>query len=147
MGLFSRITMVAAVAGALVTGAVAQTADSALPQGVEWAVSPAAVLKKLGWGHVGTQGDVGKGSATLTCNYDARGVLEKCHAINEFPVGFAFGNSAVGLSKRMKLKPTLSDGSSLTPGTITFEVAFRDEDRVRNRVGGSGLATYNQTRR
>jgi hypothetical protein len=129
----------AAAMAAFATTALAQTADTALPDGLQWTMSPASVLARWGWGGAGTQGDVGKGVAVVTCAYNARGVLSKCQAINEQPTGFLLGRTAISVAKRAKLKTTRSDGSALTPGTITFEVVFRDEDRSRSPRQTSGL--------
>jgi hypothetical protein len=123
---------------ACATTALAQVAEPGLPPGVEWAVSPASILAKTGWGRSGTQAEAGKGVAVVKCGYDARGLIGKCQALNERPTGFALGAAAVSVAQRAKLKATLSDGSPLTAGTITVEVVFRDEDR--SRLGGSSFS-------
>jgi hypothetical protein len=139
MGLSSRVAM-AAIAAALATTALAQTADTTLPQGVEWAVSPATLLEKTPWGRGGAQGQATQGAALVKCAYDARGALSQCEAIDERPAGYSFGKSAVALAKRARLKSALDDGSALTPGSITFVVMFREEDRSRNAPRTSGSA-------
>jgi hypothetical protein len=131
MALSSRIAM-AAVAAAFATTAWAQTADMPLPPGVEWAVSPATLLEKTPWGRGGKQGLADRGAALVKCAYDARGTLSQCEALDERPEGYAFGASAVALAKRARLKSALNDGSGLAPGSITFIVMFRDEDRSKS---------------
>jgi hypothetical protein len=121
----------AAVTAAFATTALAQTADTTLPPGVEWAVSPAVLLENTPWGRGGAQREATQGAALVKCAYDARGALRQCEAIDERPAGYSFGKSAVALAKRAKLKSTLGDGSALTPGSITFVVMFREEDRSR----------------
>ena len=136
MGLSFRIAM-AGVAAAFATTALAQTAETALPPGMEWAVSPASILVKTGWGRSATQAKAERGAVLVKCAYNARGAISQCQAVDERPAGFALGASAVAVARRARLKPTLSDGSALTPGSITFVVIFRDADRL----GGSGAGS------
>ena len=138
MGLSFRIAM-AAVMAAFATSALAQTAETTLPAGVEWAVSPAALLEKTPWGRGGAQAQATQGAALVKCAYNATGALSQCESIDERPAGYSFGKSAVALAKRARLKSTLGDGYGLTPGNITFIVIFREEDRskIAKRTSGS----------
>ena len=137
MGLISRIP-VGAAAAAFATTALAQTVETALPPGMEWAVSPASILVKSGWGRSVKQANAERGAVLVKCAYDAKGALSKCQALDGRPAGFFLGASAVAVARRARLKPTLIDGSSLTPGSVTFIVMLLDADRLGRPQEGTG---------
>ena len=132
MKLRSHTAMVA-IAATFATAAVAQNAEPPLPQGLQWAVSPQVYLAKWGWGNEHQK--AAKGAALVTCDYDARGVLKKCFGIDENPANSGLARIAAAVAQEeSKLKTKLSDGSALTPGTFTFVVVFRSEDKVKSRL-------------
>ena len=70
------------------------------------------------------------GSATLKCNHDAQGQLSGCKVTEQSRPDKGFGDAALRLARTFRLRPTLSDGSPLTAGEITFKVPF-DYDRLQ----------------
>lgn len=117
----------------------AQSSPAVAPPSVQWVQTPSAKLDPLNWPERALR--LGRnGEATLRCAHDAAGVLSDCHVVHETPSGYAFGQAAVRMAKAFRLKPTLSDGSALMPGEVTFPVdfnvaEFRDPRFRRNAVG------------
>lgn len=65
------------------------------------------------------------GMAILKCAHDESGALSQCRVLSETPPDLGFGNEAVRLARRARLRATLPDGSALKAGEITFPVPFR----------------------
>ena len=131
----------AAVLGAVftvtfATAASTQSPAPAAPPSVQWVQTPSATLDPLNWPERALRLER-NGQATLRCAHDAQGVLSDCRVVDETPMGFAFGQAALRMAKVFRLKPTLSDGSALAPGEVTFPVDFNAADFRDPRVRGA----------
>jgi TonB family protein len=111
---------------ALSTAAIAQEGAVGQPQ-VQWVKTPSAHLDESRW-PVRALRLERDGVAVLKCAYDELGVLKDCRILRDSDPSIGFGAAALRMVRRFKLKPTLSDGSPLKPGEITFPVPFLMKD-------------------
>lgn len=65
------------------------------------------------------------GRATIQCRVTAKGAVTDCSVIAEDPMGYAFGDAALKLSKLFKMKPKLQDGQAVEGATVKIPIAFQ----------------------
>jgi TonB family protein len=63
------------------------------------------------------------GQATLVCQVDASGSLKDCFVIDESPAGYGFGDAALKLSSKFRLKPPFRNGVPVG-GRMTIPIRF-----------------------
>lgn len=114
---------------ALTTAAFAQIAEQPAPS-KQWEKTPSSRLDPGSWPERALRLEKG-GDAVLKCSHDEKGVLSACVVLKQSPGDLQFGAAALRMSRVFRLKPTLSDGSPLQPGDITFSVPFRIEEMQR----------------
>lgn len=120
------LTIVMVVACALAGNASAQSLDQSSPV-KQWVKTPSANLDPDSWPERALRLEKG-GNVVLKCTHNEKGVLSACVVLEQSPRDLPFGAAALRMSRVFKLKPTLSDGSPLQPGEITFPVPFRIEE-------------------
>jgi protein TonB len=64
------------------------------------------------------------GRATIRCNITAQSTVTNCVLVDETPTGQGFGEAALAMASRFRMKPKTPDGRSAEGGTITIPVAF-----------------------
>lgn len=73
------------------------------------------------------------GITNVECKVGADGVLEDCNVRYEAPSGHGFGDAALRVAQRFKMRPTTADGQSTQGGTVRLPLQF---DFVGARAGG-----------
>lgn len=121
---------------AFATASLAQTTDGQTSAKVQWVKTPSDYMKRWGWGQ---SSDIkAEGEAVLKCSYSVRGILNDCVVVKDVATNrIDFGDYALVVAKSLRLKPVLSDGSPLTPGSVTFTIPFRQADKIKS---GQGIA-------
>lgn len=64
------------------------------------------------------------GSVTLSCIIGGSGRLA-CSVASESPSGYGFGNAAIGISRQLRVRTTLPDGSSAEGREMRLPLSFR----------------------
>jgi protein TonB len=64
------------------------------------------------------------GAATIQCGVVANGTLTNCTVLEEQPLGEGFGEAALKLAPRFRLKPMLKDGRSVEGGIVRIPLRF-----------------------
>jgi TonB family protein len=64
------------------------------------------------------------GQAKITCVVTAAGALEGCRVVGEAPPGFGFGEAAVAMSPRFRMRPMTVDGKPVGGAKITIPINF-----------------------
>lgn len=64
------------------------------------------------------------GRATLSCVLDSYGALERCEVINEGPPGLGFGEAALAIKGKFRMKPKAVDGRQVEGGTVRIPIRF-----------------------
>jgi TonB family protein len=65
-----------------------------------------------------------EGRATLSCDVSAEGTLAGCKVISEDPVGYGFGDAAMGLSPLFRMGPQTREGQPVAGGTVRIPIRF-----------------------
>ena len=65
-----------------------------------------------------------EGAATIRCMITAAGNLEACKAIDETPPGAGFGDAAIAMSAKFKMRPKTRDGVPVPGGVVTIPIRF-----------------------
>jgi len=65
------------------------------------------------------------GRATISCSVKANGTVTGCVVVSESPEGYGFGDAAIKLSSRFRMKPKRVDGSPVEGGTVRIPIVFR----------------------
>jgi TonB family protein len=64
------------------------------------------------------------GRATIRCSVNAEGLLVDCAAISEDPAGEGFGDAAVAMASKFKMRPMTKDGVPVTGGIVRIPMRF-----------------------
>lgn len=64
------------------------------------------------------------GNVTLSCIIGGGGRLA-CSVASESPAGYGFGNAAIGISRQLRVRTTLPDGSSAAGREMRLPLSFR----------------------
>ncbi len=65
------------------------------------------------------------GRVTLRCGVLATGLLTRCSTIEEAPQGWGFGDAALRLTSKFRMKPVTPDGQPVAGGSITIPLVFQ----------------------
>lgn len=68
--------------------------------------------------------EAASGVAVLECTVSEKGTLEACKALQEAPEGMHFGEAAVKLANRFKMKTTTRSGASAVGRVIRMPIEF-----------------------
>lgn len=64
------------------------------------------------------------GRVVLDCVAQPNGMLD-CSVASENPPGYGFGQAAVGISRQVRIQPTMPDGRSVAGGHLRLPLTFR----------------------
>ena len=107
-----------------------------LLQSTPAAAAPAPVITNPDWAERPTGDDVSKfypgraaqigyaGQATVSCIVLADGRLSDCKLTREEPEGRGFGDAALKLSAKFRMKPQTRDGQPVSGGTVRIPIRF-----------------------
>jgi TonB family protein len=72
-----------------------------------------------------------EGQATIRCQVSAAGDLENCRTIEESPPLEGFGDAALAMASKFKMKPMSKDGAPVGGALVNIPIRFRlpQEDR------------------
>src|SRR4051794_31735054 len=59
-----------------------------------------------------------EGRAVIVCGVTGEGTLTDCKVVEEAPIDLGFGDAALKLSTRFRMRPTTPDGQAVAGGTI-----------------------------
>lgn len=102
-----------------------------------------SVITNPDWGHGPSANDIGRiypkaalaarlgGRATIHCGVAVTGDLTDCRVISEDPVGNGFGDAALALAPKFKMKPQLRDGVPTPNGQINLPIVFAPPRAIR----------------
>ncbi len=65
------------------------------------------------------------GRVTVLCGVLATGLLTRCSAVEETPQGWGFGDAALRLTSKFRMKPVTPDGQPVAGGSITIPIVFK----------------------
>lgn len=65
-----------------------------------------------------------EGLATLSCRVGVAGDLRACAVASETPAGEGFGDAALKMSTRFKMRPMTRDGQAVAGGTVRIPIRF-----------------------
>jgi TonB family protein len=72
----------------------------------------------------GALAEAASGVAILECTVTSRGTLDACKALQESPAGMHFGDAAVKLAARFKMKTTTRSGASAVGRVVRMPIEF-----------------------
>lgn len=78
------------------------------------------------------------GSAAVECVVAKDGALETCGIQSEQPAGAGFGEAALGLVSKMRMKPNWSDGSPAVGAHLVLPFSFAPSPPLRQVRGHRG---------
>lgn len=64
------------------------------------------------------------GAATIACKVNAEGLLQDCVVTGESPPGSGFGEAALQMSAKFKMRPMQKDGRPVEGGTVRIPIRF-----------------------
>ncbi|WP_354297451.1 TonB family protein [Phenylobacterium koreense] len=116
------ILLGAATALVLVTGSSAAP-RSPVVTNPDWLQQPSAddIAQHYPKVAMGLQID---GRAIVSCVVDSYGALENCALVSATPAGLGFGEAAMALTRRFRMKPKMVDGRPVEGGTVRIPVRF-----------------------
>jgi TonB family protein len=64
------------------------------------------------------------GRAVLACGVDAQGDVGECAVVEEFPVGWGFGQAARRIASDLRAAPATENGQAVSDGRVIVPVTF-----------------------
>ncbi|WP_293380388.1 TonB family protein [Phenylobacterium sp.] len=64
------------------------------------------------------------GRASIRCEVSNAGGLIKCRVTTEYPTGQGFGDAALAMSAKFKMKPRTRDGAAVAGGVVDIPITF-----------------------
>lgn len=65
------------------------------------------------------------GRVTISCSVRANGTVTGCSVVSENPPDYGFGDAAIRLSSKFRMKPKTADGSPVEGGRVNIPIVFR----------------------
>lgn len=65
-----------------------------------------------------------QGRTSIRCDVSDLGVLENCELLSESPEGMGFGEAALGLAHRFRMKPRTVGGEPVAGGVVRIPISF-----------------------
>lgn len=65
-----------------------------------------------------------QGRTSIRCDVSDLGVLENCELLSESPEGMGFGQAALGLAHRFRMKPRTVGGEPVAGGVVRIPISF-----------------------
>jgi TonB family protein len=81
-----------------------------------------------------TAGDLAEGQVVLRCGIAASGVLTACKTITDAPKDMGFGDAALGLASRFKIRMSTAGKLDLTKYVVDVPFHFRNPSQSDSRV-------------
>lgn len=118
-------------AGAALVAALAITGG-----GLAWAAKAPSLITMPDWAERPTAADLVKdyppeavkahveGRATMGCDVARDGALTNCKVISEAPAGAGFGDAALKMAARFRMKPMSKDGHPVAGGKVRIPIRF-----------------------
>ncbi|HEY8616384.1 energy transducer TonB [Phenylobacterium sp.] len=122
---------VTAVLGLTAASAAAQGRPPPLPPGArisvitmpDWQQRPTFEEMMKVYPEPANRAEVG-GRAILECGVTAQGALTGCTVIEETPAGFGFGEAALKLTDKFRMRPMTRDGRPVSGGKVRIPIRF-----------------------
>jgi protein TonB len=70
-------------------------------------------------------GNANLGVATISCRITVEGCLRDCAVISERPLGEGFGDAALSIAAKYRMRTTSDDGQDFVGGTVRIPIRFR----------------------
>jgi len=123
----SIIFIVAAVA-ALASGQAHADPRANWPMGSDWLHKPTGRdMAKYYPENAARDSVVGRG--IIDCDVTAKGLLDHCRVVDEFPTGYAFGEAALKLGRIFRVDPKTVDVTDPTRNRAIVPIIFADQNR------------------
>lgn len=118
----SIIFIVAAVA-ALASGQAHADPQANWPIGPDWLHKPTAQDMANYYPEKG-QRDAVSGRGIIDCDVTAKGLLDHCRVVDEFPTGYAFGEAALKLGRIFRIDPKTVDVADPARNRVIIPIIF-----------------------
>ena len=131
------VRLAAAAIGWLVLGAASARADAPPPSAT--ASAHPAVITNPDWDQRPNGDDLAnvyppraravgvRGKTEIQCRVAVDGGLEDCTVLYETPVGWGFGEAAMEIAPRFRMKPKLVNGQPVATGTVRIPISWQVE--------------------
>lgn len=107
-------------AAALAAAPPAETEASNAPT---WAELPSAAAVHAAYPSAAKRRQI-SGRAKIKCRVNLKGRLEDCVVIGETPPGWGFGQGALTMSAKFRMRPRVKDGEPVGGASVTVPVSF-----------------------
>lgn len=114
------------LAGLLAAATIATSApstDEAVITRPDWLEKPSAEAVSEAYPRAAAEAGVA-GRASVRCFVMVTGLLTNCRVVEETPKGHGFGEAALTLAERFRMRPLLVDGKPEPGGAVTIPIAF-----------------------